>query len=463
MMNGHEIAETGEIACVMISHFGDFNGPIALINPEEGQFNKDAVTNITPDVAYGYDCHWRKFGNRIGSYPDRRCFRDPIPISRDYLLVSHSPSGDWNSPSHRFGLYLIDRYGNRELLYLDPDIGSMAPTPLRPHPRPPVIASVLAAHDSAASAATSKESPTGQFILSDVYQGLSPAIPRGAVKHLRICEELKSLAQVRSDGKLREEYEKFTDFYASPLFHRSDSPKAGQTDVVGPCGWTTYVAKGVEGLVPVEADGSARFTAPARKVLYFQVLDESLNELQRMRSVVQLQPGETRSCIGCHESRRDVPDNRRPMAMKTPPRSPQPPPWGSGPFSYEKVVQPVFDMRCAECHNAQHEKGIDLTGTLDTNKVPASYRTLITKGLVSYANCGWGEHHDRTVPMTFGTVKSRVIDVLNKGHHDVRLSRDEMHALKCWIDLNCPLWPDYQDRTQRQCPTTQTVWMETKR
>ncbi|MBP7936476.1 MAG: hypothetical protein KA354_17695 [Phycisphaerae bacterium] len=463
MMNGYEIPETGEISCVMVSHFGDFNGPIALINPEDGQFNKDAVTNITPDVAYGYDGHWGSFGNKIGSYPDRRCFRDPIPISRDYLLVSHSPSGDWNSPSHRFGLYLIDRYGNRELLYLDLDIGSMAPTPLRPRPRPPVIASVLPGRQPRVSASTSEQPPTGQFILTDVYQGLTPPMPRGAVKHLRICEELKSLAQVRSDGKLREEYEQFTDFYASPIFHRSNSPNAGQTDVVGPCGWTTYVAKGVEGLVPVEPDGSARFTAPARKVLYFQALDENLNELQRMRSVVQLQPGETRSCIGCHESRNDVPDNRRLAAMKTPPHSPQPPPWGSGPFSYEKVVQAVLDMRCASCHNARHEKGIDLTGTRDANKVPASYRTLITKGLVNYANCGWGEYHDRTVPMTIGTVKSRVIDVLNKGHHDVRLSRDEMHALKCWIDLNCPLWADYQDRTQRQYPTTQTAWMETKR
>jgi hypothetical protein len=39
--------------------------------------------------------------------------------------------------------------------------------------------------------------------------------------------------------------------------------------------------------------------------------------------------------------------------------------------------------------------------------------------------------------------------VLDAGHHDVKLTRDEMHALKCWIDLNCPLWPDYTPRQQR--------------
>lgn len=58
--------------------------------------------------------------------------------------------------------------------------------------------------------------------------------------------------------------------------------------VSGPFGWPTYVAKGDLGIVPVEEDGSASFLAPAGKVLYFQVLDSGLNELQRMRSVVQL-------------------------------------------------------------------------------------------------------------------------------------------------------------------------------
>ena len=62
------------------------------------------------------------------NWPRYECFRDPVPISRDYFLVSHAPAD-------RFGLYVIDRYGNRELLYLDPTIGSMCPTPLHPSVR----------------------------------------------------------------------------------------------------------------------------------------------------------------------------------------------------------------------------------------------------------------------------------------------------------------------------------------
>jgi hypothetical protein len=58
-------------------------------------------------------------------------------------------------------------------------------------------------------------------------------------------------------------------------------------------GWPSYVAKASLGTVPFDGDGSVHFFAPAGKVLYFQVLDADYNELQRMRSVVQLQPGGT--------------------------------------------------------------------------------------------------------------------------------------------------------------------------
>ena len=36
-------------------------------------------------------------------------------------------------------------------------------------------------------------------------------------------------------------------------------------------------------------------------------------------------------------------------------------------------------------------------------------------------------------------------------------SREEMHRVKCWIDLNCPLWPDYIQRDLRPGPPKQTA------
>jgi len=411
-MNGREVPGTGELCATLISHGGDLNGPIALIDPAQGRSNPDAVTNITPDSKPHFNMNWAR----------QQCFRDPVPIARDYFLVSHAPR-------KLFGLYVIDRWGNRELLHIDPAIGSMSPSPLQGVPVPPVLASIEPHREAGAN---------GEFILEDVYSGLGPAVTRGAVKFLRVCQELRADLERLPGGEYRQDHPPFEDFYASPTHL-----------VRGPNGWPTYVAKAVLGTVPVEADGSARFEAPAGKVLYFQALDESLNEVQRMRSVVQLQPGERRSCIGCHEQRATTVPARQTIAMRAPPRSIEPPSWGAGPFSYEQVVQPVWDAKCIRCHDAKDRQRIDLTGTLDKDRVPASYRTLITQGWVHYFDMTWSLPHHKAEPLTFGTVRSKLWPVLERGHYDVKLTRDEMHRVKCWIDLNCPLWPDYQQRQLR--------------
>ncbi len=240
------------------------------------------------------------------------------------------------------------------------------------------------------------------------------------------------------DGQYRWDHEPFQDFYASPT-HK----------VTGPYGWPSFVAKASLGLVEIGPDGSATFEVPAGKVVYFQVLDAELNELQRMRSVVQFQPGEYRSCIGCHEDRRLAPPSRPSLAGGLPLRPLIPPPWGARPFSFQEVVQPVLDRHCVSCHNEQQANGIVLTGTLDGDLVPASYRQLISGGWVHYFDYQWNLRHHKAAPMTFGTLRSRLWEVLNRGHYGVNLTLDELHALKCWIDLNCSLWPDYQFRPSR--------------
>ena len=415
-LNGHEVPGTREISCTLISHGGDHNGPIGLIDPAKGPFNPEAITNITPDIKPHYNMSWPKY----------ECFRDPVPVARDYFLVSHAPAD-------RFGLYVIDRYGNRELLYLDPAIGSMSPMSLRPRSRPPILE----------RPAHRKDRPhEGRFVLADVYRGLESTVPRGTVKYIRICQEVRADLTRLSDGQYRSDHQPFQDWYATPI-HK----------IKGPHGWPSYVAKASLGIVPVEADGSAYFTVPADKVLYFQAMDEHFNEVQRMRSVVQLQADETRSCIGCHESRTQAPPSRRLLALKRAPSNPEAPPWGAGPFAYEKAVQPVWDAKCVRCHNATHKRGINLTGNLDKNKVPTSYRTLIAGGWVHYFDCQYKLRHHKAEPMSFGTLKSKLWRVLGAGHNDVVLTESEMRAVKCWIDLNCPLWPDYQFRPDRRSPT----------
>ena len=413
--NGREVPGSSEILCTLVSHGGDLNGPIALIDVARGRFNPQAITNITPDVKPHYHMSWAK----------QQCFRDPVPISRDYFLCSHAPFD-------KFGLYVIDRYGNRELLYLDPEIGSMSPTLLRPVAAPPVL--------RGSDVPAEKSSSKGQFFVADVYRGLEPVVKRGTVKYIRVCQEVRADLIRLPNGEYQADYEPFQDWYATPT-HK----------VNGPHGWPSYVAKGDLGIARVEQDGSANFYAPAGKVLYFQVLDEKYNEIQRMRSVVQLQAGEKRGCIGCHESRMSAPPSAGAvsMAMRREPSTLQPPPWGAGPFSYEKVVQPVWDAQCVRCHDAKDERQINLTGVLDADGIPASYRTIITKGWVHYFDYTWGQEHSKAKPLSFGTVKSKLWEILDGGHYDVCLTSEETHRIKCWTDLNCPLWPDYIFRPDR--------------
>jgi hypothetical protein len=410
-MSGREVPGTGELCATLISHGGDLNGPIALIDPEQGRSNPGAVTNITPDSKPHFNMNWAR----------EQCFRDPVPIARDYFLVSHAPR-------RHFGIYVIDRWGNRELIHLDPAISSMSPSPLQPTPVPPVLASIEP-HKQTSSA--------GEFMVEDVYAGLGESVERGSVKYLRVSQELRADLERLPTGEYRKDHPPFEDFYASPTHL-----------VRGPHGWPSYVAKATLGLVPIDDDGSARFEAPSGKVLYFHLLDEKLNELQRMRSVVQLQPGERRSCIGCHEDRRKAVPVRQPTAMLRPPRAIESPSWGAVPFSYEKVVQPVWDNQCVRCHNGK-DHAPDLTGTLGEDRVPASYRSLITQGWVHYFDMTWSLPHHKAEPTTFGTLQSKLWQVLEAGHYDVELTWDEMHRLKAWIDLNCPLWPDYQQRQNR--------------
>ena len=213
--------------------------------------------------------------------------------------------------------------------------------------------------------------------------------------------------------------------------------------------------------MPVEKDGSVNFTVPSGKVLYFQILDENYNEIQRMRSVLQMQPGETRSCIGCHESRLLTPTQAylKADAMKKPPAQPAPPPWGAGPFWFEKVVQPVLDKRCVSCHNTAKPNKIDLSDTRDAESIPVSYANLVRSGTIHYFHYGYqaGVPY-KAAPYTFGTVKSRLWTILkDKNHADVKLSDAESQALKCWTDLNLPLWGDYSFRPERKTVRPQDI------
>jgi mono/diheme cytochrome c family protein len=194
----------------------------------------------------------------------------------------------------------------------------------------------------------------------------------------------------------------------------------------------------------VERDGSAKFVVPADTAVYFQALDENRMELRRMRSFISFQPGEVRGCVGCHETREEA--GATPAvstAMAREPAVPVPPPWGDRPISFLRDVQPVFDKHCAGCHGGlKPAAGLDFSGGL-TARHNRAYDTLYTNRLVAWSNVG--EDARITMPLEFGSHKSKLVAVLRSGACSKRakLSEEDWYRLVTWIDSNGPYHDDF--------------------
>jgi hypothetical protein len=209
--------------------------------------------------------------------------------------------------------------------------------------------------------------------------------------------------------------------------------------------------KKVYGIVPVRQDGSAYFTVPAQKNLYFQALDSDYMELQRMRTFINMMPGEKRSCIGCHEHRREAPIARSgyPLALKFKPTPPSPQPGDTGPYRvhYARDIQPIFDRRCVGCHGGAKPKGkLDLSGKL-TRLFTVSYENLINKDLVSFLHGCVGEANiPAEPPLTFGSHRSKLVERIRNKPCNANLTRAEFVKIVTWIDANAPYYGTHQGK-----------------
>ena len=206
------------------------------------------------------------------------------------------------------------------------------------------------------------------------------------------------------------------------------------------------------GTVPVEADGSAYFTAPVGVPIFFQALRADGCAVQSMRSDTYLHPGERLLCSGCHEPKENV---RRtalttlPLAMRRAPSAIKPGPDGSAPFNYARLVQPVLDAKCVSCHGEKRApKAPDLRAgdwRKDKNGFSTSFKSLMP--YVHFFAYDYEITHKRrgyqaffepayTAPRTTGACASPLYAMLKKGHHDVKLTPEEWERLLVFMGSN---------------------------
>jgi len=417
MVHSRSIPGSARFVTVGVGHHGGLAGPVVLVDNQLDRRNPGGMTNLTPEIAYP------------GLYPmggNFGFFREPYPLSEKFFLVSHRPA---RTPEKaQFGLYVLDAWGNRAELYRDPKFSCLEPMPLRPRRKPGLITPV--ADMAAAGTGQTNEQGLATMFLLDVYQGMT-GIERGRVKYLRVMEAMNlSWYDAWRSGKQGDG----AGMQASAV--------SGDGDVA---------IKKVHGVATVREDGSACFTVPANENLFFQALDENYMELQRMRTFLNLMPGEKRSCIGCHELRSKAPNmaHVRPLAMTHPVEALRPQPGDAGPRAvhYALDIQPILDTHCLGCHGGKEPKGdLDLAGEL-TEKFSRSYDNLKKKKLVSYLEGGFGSANvPAEPPLTFGSHQSKLVERIREAPCKANLTREEFIRIVTWIDANAPFYGTHRGK-----------------
>jgi hypothetical protein len=161
-----------------------------------------------------------------------------------------------------------------------------------------------------------------------------------------------------------------------------------------------------------------------------------------MRSEVYTAPKESLSCVGCHENRKNAPSiQRTAIAAKRTPSTIKPEVEGSNPFSYTRLVQPILNKSCVSCH-APGKQTPDLSGDIDNDKWLPSYRNL--RPYTFYFDNG-DFTTSKTIPGKFGALASRLYNMLEKGHKNVKLSTEEMRKISLWLDCNSDFYGTYEN------------------
>ena len=368
-----------------VGHHEGFSGSLVLVDPTVPDDGKMAqVKRITPEyffpevepgALHAYGTAW--------------------PLSEDFYLCNFQS-----------GLYLLDRFGNRDVIF-DPGPGPYRvrdPFPLRSRPRPPTLPVFTWQGQREALPDHRRAVLSVMNVYSSDESGHLP--PGVKVKWMRIVQVIP---QMLIDHCCSMETVTLTSF-------ASDS-----------------IGRVPLGVVPVEEDGSVYCEAPVGKALYFQLLDEQGMAVQSMRSATYAHPGEHLSCVGCHEDKwQAVKPYAKPLALRRAPSKLVPEvPTGALPFNFVQLVKaPVFDKHCVPCHR-EHPKAPDMSYA----SLARYDRAFSYPGEAGLNVLGVGG--SRTAPGQFGARASGILKTLGKPQHkEVKLSDEERRRLTLWLDLN---------------------------
>jgi hypothetical protein len=427
ILHARAIPGTGKIVCILTGHHAIQKGWLGILDPRRGREENQGAQLIAPvreTPAERIDAY--------GQSGDQ--FQYPYPLDEEHFLVAFKPEG-----APHFGIYWMAIDGQRELLACDPGISCNQPVPLAARPVPPERPHLV-----------DYRKDTATVYLHDIYRGPGlEGLPRGHVRRLRVVA---------------------LEFRAAGIGSNENHGPAGSALASTPVSIEgAWDVKKVLGTAKVHGDGSACFTVPARTPIYFQALDEQGQMIQSMRSWVSLQPGETASCVGCHEHKNTAPPvTAISQALSAGPQELEPFYGAPRGFSFIREIQPILDRHCVRCHYEDRppvysESSAPVTRRPGTETVPA-FSLKGEQTLDPESQRKWSDAYkalaDRRVanwidiqsappmlpPYHAGASQSRLIAMLQRGdHYGIRLSKPELDRFIVWIDLLVPYVGDYTE------------------
>ena len=247
---------------------------------------------------------------------------------------------------------------------------------------------------------------TGNLLLANIYEGRRMKdVQKGSIKELLVLETTPE-----------------------PIHY------SGGMDQVSAGG--TFTIERIVGTVPVSPDGSASMELPALRSYLFVAMDHDGKPVKRMHSFTSVMPGETTTCIGCHEPRTQTPntnsDEKLFQQLARSPRKPQPITDLPEVFDFPRDIQPILDKHCLSCHNFDRmDAGVNLSGDW-TPLYTTSYLTL------SYRNM-FGDNRNRPEsdfePYVIGSSASRLMKLIDEKHEGADLSDAEKKMVRYWLEV----------------------------
>jgi HEAT repeat protein len=172
------------------------------------------------------------------------------------------------------GIYALDLLsGQRTLIYNDPKCADYEARPIIPRPVPPRIPDVASA-----------DGYSGRFFCASAFESQEAEVAQRG----RLVRLIEGVPQVARHS---------TQTNPEPVWKNHGGTLAR-----------------VLGVAPLAADGSFYADVPADRLLHLQVLDSDRRVIGNQLTWIYSRPGETKSCVGCHEPPHATAAGRYPRA-----------------------------------------------------------------------------------------------------------------------------------------------------